>query len=95
MSATVSLAGQQRFAVRTLDVGPGGLGIVAAANPKPGTGFEVEFVLPGKSRSPVPVKTSVRVIHSVFSSAEDGFKIGLSFVRLPPEVAQAISAFMK
>lgn len=92
--AVVTL-GAQEFEVRTLDISPGGLGIVAGANPRPGTTFQIRFKLPLKPRGALPVALPVRVVHAVFSADEGGFKVGLMFLQLPPEVAQAIIRYMK
>lgn len=93
--AVVGLPGGQRFEVRTLDISTGGLAIVAGANPRPGTRFELEFALPMGSRGVMPVRVTAQVAHSVFSSAENGFKVGLFFVDPQPQLAQAVAAYMR
>lgn len=83
LPAQVVLPGPRTFDVRLTDVGEGGLGIVASANPAPGTAFTIRFQLPGKTAdSPVPIEGSVRVANSVLSREKGGFKIGLQFVDL-------------
>lgn len=91
----VVLPGNQRFAVRTLDISPGGLAIVASANPRPGTTCAVALALPVKPRGAVPLELRAKVVHSVFASSEGGFKIGLSFTELPANAAQAIVTFTR
>lgn len=49
---------------------------------------------------PVPARavtcdTQVAVLHSVYSSRENGFKIGVQFASPPPQVLQAITAYLK
>lgn len=87
VAATILLAETQTFAVRTLDISSGGLAIVAAANPRPGVQFLIRFPLAQKNGPHALFEARVRVVHSVFSSAEGGFKLGLSFVELPPASA--------
>ena len=94
VDAVVTLPGDQRFTVRTIDISREGVGIVAGANPSPGTRFVIEFPLPLRSRSAMPLRVSTRVAHSVFSSSEGAFKIGLAFIDLPAQAAQAIAEFM-
>lgn len=75
------------FEVRTIDLSAGGMGIVASANPRPGTVLSIRFAVPLGSRGQAMFESKARVVHSVFSSAESGFKVGLSFVELPPTSA--------
>lgn len=91
--ATVVL-GAQAFPVHTIDVSPGGMGIVAQANPPSGLGVVIRFTLPMRPAGRAPVEAKARVVHSVYSSAEGGFKIGLSFVDLPADSAAAILRFI-
>lgn len=92
-NAQPSIAGADPITERTLDISGGGIGLVAEANP------------PAAQRLPDPhpanlLDTTVfaleaRVAHSVPSSADHGFRIGLEFTRLTPASARAIEKFVK
>lgn len=90
----IVLSGEARFPVRTFDISAGGLGIVASANPRTGTGLEVDFSVPLRPKGSTPLRLSAKVAHSVLAGSEGGFKIGLVFTDLPKEAAQAIMDYI-
>jgi c-di-GMP-binding flagellar brake protein YcgR len=92
--ATIILGQTQAFEVRTLDLSTGGMGIVAQANPRPGTLMGIRFMLPLKPGGYHPFEARAKVAHSVYSASEQGFKIGLSFIDLSPEAAAAAQRFV-
>ena len=92
--ATVILGQTQAFEVRTLDVSAGGMAIVAQANPPPGVVLGIRFMFPLKPSGYAPFEARARVVHSVFSSAESGFKVGLSFIDLPSDAAATIAKYL-
>lgn len=93
VSAHVLLPGSQPFEVRTLDIGLGGMGIVASANPKPGTSFAIQFTLPAKAgHNPAPLQVKVKVANSVLDHG--GFKIGLQFLALEPAIERILRQFL-
>lgn len=91
--ATVHVAGQT-VRVRTMDISVGGMAIVAAVNPPPGMTFELEFDLLIGSRV-VTIRAKAQVMHSVLSSAESGFRIGLSFLSIDPASVSAIEQYLR
>jgi len=93
-SATVILGQAQAFEVRALDLSIGGMAIVAQANPKPGMVLAIRFMLPLKPVGYTLFEAQARVVHSVFSSAESGFKVGLSFIGLSAEASAAVRAYL-
>lgn len=76
------------------DISAGGACIIAAANPRPGTQFVLQMNLPTRPRGSVPIQTQVEVTHSIFSSGENGFKVGLRFTNLDMIAATAILQFV-
>ncbi|GAA5175500.1 hypothetical protein GCM10025771_07850 [Niveibacterium umoris] len=92
--AYVLLTGRQPIAVRTLDISPGGMAIVAPANPPAKMNCKIRISLPVKLRAPTVVEIQATVLHSVLSRRENGFKVGLHFVHPAPEAKQAIAAFL-
>lgn len=94
IAARVLLPNDQTFEVRTLDIGAGGMGILAGANPRPGTSFAIQFTLPAKAGSPpAPLQVKVRVANSVLHPA--GFKIGLQFLGLEPGTERVLRQFLQ
>ncbi|MDG0856928.1 PilZ domain-containing protein [Roseateles puraquae] len=93
--ATLLLGQTQAFEVRTLDLASGGMGIVAQANPRPGTVMVIRFQLPIKPMGYVPIEARARVVHSVYSASEQGFKIGLAFIEIRPDAAAAVLRYVQ
>ncbi len=93
--ATLLLGQTQAFEVRTLDLATGGMGIVAQANPRPGTLLVIRFQLPIKPVGCAPVEARAKVVHSVYSASEQGFKIGLAFIELRPDMAAAVLRYLQ
>jgi c-di-GMP-binding flagellar brake protein YcgR len=94
-AAHLLVPGRQPLAVRASDLSLGGIGIVAPVNLPLTTGCVVRFVMPLTPRNGTSFEVQVRVIYSIYSAGEDGFKIGLQFDSVSPELASAISRFMK
>jgi len=94
IAARVLLPNDQSFEVRTLDIGAGGMGIVAGANPKPGTTFAIQFNLPAKTGPATPLQVRVKVANSVLGGDQGGFKIGLQFLALDPVSERVIRQFV-
>lgn len=93
--ATVVLGPVQTFEVRTVDISAGGMAVVAAANPQPGTTFTIRVPLSFPHEGVVVVETRAQVMHSVLASDEQGFKIGLRFVSLEAAAASTILRYLK
>lgn len=84
--------GHQPIPIRTLDVGVGGLCVVS------------EFTLPIKIQGAIQLNmpmgngkfeqqnVGIQVIHSIFCNKEDGFKVGLMFVKPSPNLLKVIQA---
>lgn len=92
--AVVMMSGQQVFEVRTLDIAPRGMDIVAPANPRPGTTFTIKCTIPVRPKGRTTIEVQAKVVQSVFCSTENGFKIGLTFVDTPPTTASAILQYL-
>jgi c-di-GMP-binding flagellar brake protein YcgR len=96
IAARVLLPNDQAFEVRTLDIGAGGMGILAGANPKAGTIFAIQFALPSKTGgSASPLQIQVKVANSVLGIDQGGFKIGLQFLGLDPASERIIRQYVK
>lgn len=77
-----------------LDISAGGAGFVAAANPTAGTQFQLQFALPTRANTLTTIRTKVEVMHSIYSGAEHGFKVGVRFVHLELSAATAVVQFV-
>lgn len=93
-TAQLIVAGSPPFAVRTVDISAGGMAIVTTVQPPRGLNCTVLLSLPQTGREPVPLALPVTVAHSIFSSGEEGVKVGLSFNALPPEAAALVQRFV-
>ncbi|MFM9917016.1 MAG: PilZ domain-containing protein [Rhizobacter sp.] len=93
--ATVVLSPKDSFEVRTLDISAGGMAIVAAANPRPGTTFSIQVSLPLRPKGFTAIEARVQVMHSILASDEQGFKVGLQFVSLDAPTAAAVIQYLK
>ncbi|MCX9157363.1 PilZ domain-containing protein [Niveibacterium sp. 24ML] len=88
------LPGSRPTAVRSVDISLGGMSIIATANPPSKTSCVLRVGLPAGAQGIKLVEVEAKVLHSVFSGREDGFKVGLSFVNLGAEARQAISSYL-
>ncbi len=93
-TAEISLGDTQSFTVRTLEISATGMGIVASANPKPGTVLRISFAIPAAGGAQVLFDSKACVVQSVFSTTESGFRVGLSFVELPAGSAAAAKQYV-
>ena len=78
-----------------MDISAEGLGVVAALNIPAQTNCSVRLTLPMKPLGGATIDVHVFVTHSVFSTPENGFKLGLQFTNVSTTIAQAIAKFMQ
>jgi c-di-GMP-binding flagellar brake protein YcgR len=88
------IAGRAPLPIRLTDISAGGLGAVAAVNLALKTACTIQFGVPAKAGASKVLETRAAIALSIFSNAEDGFKVGLQFVGLPPAAANAISQYL-
>jgi hypothetical protein len=62
-------------------------------NPLPGTTYLLSVVLPGPLGQ-TPLEARAKVMHSVLTESEHGFKVGLSFVELSLAASAAINGYL-
>jgi len=88
--------GSQPFMnTRTMDVSISGLGLVAPVNPPARTTCTVKFVVPIDVDRNVTITASAIVTHSIFTRAEDGFKVGLMFTGMSAETIAVLQRYVK
>jgi c-di-GMP-binding flagellar brake protein YcgR len=92
--AQLRLAQQAPAPVRTADISASGLAVTMSVNLPAGTLAVVQFVLPKKGGGGTLIELEVMTVHSVFSAADGGFRTGLQFSSVSPEVAKTIARFI-
>lgn len=90
----LDLADSRRLVGRTLDVGKGGMGIVADINPPYGSTFKVRVLLPTRPRGAGIFEAEVRAVNSIYTSRDGGFRIGVQFVKVSPEAEDVLNRFL-
>jgi c-di-GMP-binding flagellar brake protein YcgR len=93
-SAHIELPGGQYVEVRTVDISSTGIAFIASANPRNGTSFSLSFAVPEKPKGQILCEVRVKVVNSVYSAREGGFRIGVLFTNLDPVAATAIKEFV-
>ena len=88
--ATVAYA-ETAVAVHTVDVGQGGLCLLAPRPIAPGTRCTIAFALPFPE-GPVEVSASLKVVYSSYVAAEQ-FKIGTVFTVLDDATARLLERY--
>ncbi len=81
----MSFADGGRLVARSVDIGTGGMGLVADVNPPIGSWFMVKTLLPLRPRGGVIFEAEVRVMNSIYKSQDGGFRLGVQFVDLKSE----------
>jgi len=80
--------------VRTLDISTSGMAVVAPDNLPPSATCTIQFMLPLK-KGRQPVQLSGRIVHSVFSNAEGGVKVGMQFLNVPASTTAIVKQFIE
>lgn len=94
-SAVIVLPGGKTVDVRTLDISPGGVGLLIGANPPKGTFFDLQVALPMRSDGHTKLHVKVEVMQSIYDGHDGGFKVGVRFVGLEPDDSATIAAFLR
>lgn len=92
--ALLQFSGRSGLEVRTLDVSASGMAIVAPSNLPSAAVCIVQLVLPLK-KGRFPLQVNARVVHSIFSGTESGFKVGLQFLGPSPNMAAALAQYIE
>lgn len=89
-TAYLLLSGHSPIEVRTFDIGIGGIGIVAPANPPANLSCTIRVTIPVKPQGSTSFEVQAKVVNSVLSGSEDGFRVGLQFINLSSTAESAI-----
>ena len=93
--ASMVLPGNQLVQARALDISRSGMAIVAPANPPVGMACGLRIALPARDGTPQEIEPRVKVIQSLWSAIDNGFKVGLRFQELSPELQRLIREFVE
>jgi len=92
--AVLQVPGRPAMDVRTLDISTSGMAVVAPDNLPPSATCTIQFVLPLK-RGRQTVQLNARIVHSVFSNAEGGVKVGMQFLNVPASTTAMVTQFIE
>ncbi len=90
-TALLVLPSRVPVSVRTTDITTVGIGIAAAANPPERLVVQLRVQVPQRPLGYKEIEVQAQVVHSVHSRREDGFRIGLVFIK---PSSQALSVIM-
>jgi hypothetical protein len=82
-AAQLLLPSRELIQVRTIDIGPGGIGLVAQSNLPPDIVCEIMFRAPLQSERFGMLLARGRIAYSVLSGKENGFLVGFQFTDIP------------
>ena len=85
------LVGNASVVVQTLDIGPGGLSLLAQRPIGPGTRCSIAFALPFGDAA-VGVTAGIKIVYSSYVAVEQ-FKLGAVFIELDPAATEALERF--
>ena len=94
-SGQLLLANRAPMEIRTVDLSLGGAGVVAPVNLAPKLTCLVRIALPIKPKGSALIEAQAAVAHSVLSSSQSGFLIGLQFTSVSAASATAIKQFLR
>lgn len=90
----LQFASHPAMETRTVDVSASGLGIIAPINPPPGMACNIQFLLPIEPGRNLSLSATALVTHSVFTQAENGFKVGLMFTDLSTQTVALLTRYV-
>lgn len=88
------LPGRPALAMRSTDISVGGIGLMASASAPIGLELTLRIALPLGRAGTQAFEVRARVQHSVFSSRDDGFRIGMVFLKPSDRLVVAIGDFL-
>jgi c-di-GMP-binding flagellar brake protein YcgR len=91
------LPGRPPLAMRTTDISISGIGLLASANPPLGLRVGLRLRLPNAlsaSAPPTEFELQAVVRHSVFSSRDNAYRIGMAFVQPSDKLLVAVGNFI-
>jgi len=77
-----------------MDISASGLGVISSVNHAVSTNGLIRLPLKLKPNRLLTFDVHVEVMHCIYSSKEDGFKVGLRFTHVPLDFAGAVIEIM-
>jgi hypothetical protein len=93
-TAMLLLPNHPPIAVRTTDISAAGLGLVASANPPERLIVQLRLQIPQRPAGYKAVDVVGKVMNSVYSRRDDGFRIGLLFQNPSPQAMTVIVDYL-
>ena len=90
----LSIAGSTAMEVWSLDLSIGGICVVADVNPATGTKCSLALGIPFKNGTSHKTQVQGSISYSSFSNADGGFKVGVQFKDVTPELHKALLRFV-
>ncbi len=93
--AQLAFSQQVILTVRTVDISKGGMCVISPNNLPPQAKCKIRFMLiiPPNTQKMCEIQT--QVMQSIFSNAEDGFKVGLKFGEIDAETSALLDRFLQ
>lgn len=88
-------SGNQPIPIRTLDVSLGGLCLVAEIAIPAKIMGQLEMNVPVGGGNFEKMQVNIQVMHSIFCNKEDGFRIGVFFIKPPVNLITVIQKMFK
>lgn len=92
--AQLQLPNREVQRVRTLDISPGGIGIVSPSNLPKDVVCEIKFRAPLLGDRVEMLVARGRIAYSILSGKENGFLVGVQFTEIPPGAMALIKRFV-
>jgi len=88
-------SGNQPIIIRTLEVSLGGISVVSEIAIPVKIMGQLEMNVPIGNGNFEKMQVNIQIMHSIFCNKEDGFKIGLLFIKPPANLTTAIQKIFK
>lgn len=94
-TACLTCQDDARVQGRTLDISSTGMAVVMPLSPALGLICMIAFSVPTAARQSKKIEIAGRIIYSILSGPQGGFRLGLEFMDIPVDIASAIQAFIR
>ncbi|MDQ6684036.1 MAG: PilZ domain-containing protein, partial [Pseudomonadota bacterium] len=88
-------SGSSEIAVRCIDVGIGGIAVIAATNLSTESRCFVRFELPLRAEGVANLGLACSVAHCIYSHRESGFVVGLKFESVSEDARKLLERYLE
>jgi len=92
---TLFFTGNQPIPIRTLEISLGGMSVVSEISIPVKIMGQLEINVPVGKGNFEKMQVNIQIMHCIFCNKEDGFKIGLVFIKPPANLTTAIQKIFK